>query len=66
MDFSAIELGEKKVGTDHALVALLGVVMMHVDSVEGSIHPGDLLVSGLTAGHAVKADLNKIKAGMLV
>lgn len=66
VDFSAIELGEKKVGTDHALVALLGVVMMHVDSVEGSIHPGDLLVSGLTAGHAVKADLNKIKAGMLV
>ncbi|MBK7054740.1 MAG: discoidin domain-containing protein [Leptospiraceae bacterium] len=66
VDSSCIELGDKKVGTDHVLVALFGVVSMHVDASEGSITYGDILVSGLTAGHGIKADLNKLKPGMLV
>lgn len=66
VESSSLELGEKKQGNEHVLVALLGVIKMHVDAAEGGINPGDLLVSGLTAGHAVKADVNKLKPGMLV
>jgi hypothetical protein len=66
VESSGIELGDKKIGNEYVLVALFGVIQMHVDASDGPITPGELLVSGLTAGHAVKADVNKLKPGMLV
>ncbi len=66
VESSGVQLGDKKLGNDYILVALLGVVNMYVDASDGHITPGELLVSGLTAGHAVKADVNKLKPGMLV
>lgn len=66
VDSAGLELGLKQVSNDFFLVALVGVVFINVDSIDGPISFGDLLVSGLTGGHAVKADLNKIKPGMLV
>ncbi len=66
VDSSSIELGDKKLGNEFVLVALFGVIYMHVDASEGPITPGELLVSGLAAGYAIKADINKLKPGMLV
>jgi hypothetical protein len=58
--------GKESKGLEYALVALLGIARVHVDATQGSIVPGDLLVSGLSSGHAIKADTNKLKPGMLV
>ncbi len=66
VDTSSIVLGEQKFGNDLILVAFSGLVYLHVDAMDGAIFPGDLLVSGLTGGHAVKADPNRLKPGMLV
>lgn len=63
---ACIELGQSMSINDHLLVALYGVVLIFVDASEGAIHPGDLLVSGLVSGHAIKGDSNKIKPGMIV
>ncbi len=57
---------DKNEGKGFVLVALFGVTKINTDSSEGKISYGDLLVTGLTAGHGVKADGNKIKPGMLV
>jgi hypothetical protein len=67
IDSAAIEFGEKKVGNEFVLVGLSGVVKVNVDASEGgAIVPGDLLVSGLAGGVAIKADLHKLEPGMLV
>lgn len=66
VESASVDLGEKKTGNEFVLVALLGVVKLHVDASDGPINAGELLVSGLVAGHAVRADLNKLKPGMLV
>ncbi|TGL61841.1 discoidin domain-containing protein [Leptospira ognonensis] len=58
--------GKESKGMEYALVAFLGLAKLHVDASQGSIIPGDLLVSGLASGHAIKADPNKLKPGMLV
>ncbi|TGN14569.1 discoidin domain-containing protein [Leptospira ilyithenensis] len=58
--------GKESKGLEYALVAFLGIAKLHVDASQGSISPGDLLVSGLASGHAIKADPNRIKPGMLV
>jgi hypothetical protein len=62
----SILFGESKIGNDFVLVAFAGLIYLNVDAIDGAISPGDLLVTGLTGGHAVKADPNKIKPGMLV
>jgi hypothetical protein len=59
-------LGEEKKDPNEGLVAVYGAVLLNVDPSMGMINPGDLLVSGLTSGYAVKADSNKIKPGTLV
>ncbi len=51
---------------EYVLVALLGLAKIHVDATQGSIQPGDILVSGLSSGHAIKADPNRLKPGMIV
>jgi hypothetical protein len=67
VDSASIEFGEKIFGNEFVLVAIYGIVKVNVDSQEGGIIlPGDLLVSGLTAGYACKADQNKLKPGMLL
>ncbi len=66
VDSPSLTLGEGKVDTNDGLVAIYGVVMMNVDPSSGSVSPGDLLVSGLNSGFAIKADPNKIKPGTLV
>jgi hypothetical protein len=66
VDSAALEFGIKKTGNDFVLVAFMGMVFVNVDAIDGSVAPGDLLVSGLTGGHAVKGDPSKIKPGMLV
>jgi hypothetical protein len=58
--------GKENKGLEYVLVAFLGLAKIHVDTSQGSIIPGDLLVSGLASGHAIKADPNKLKTGMLV
>ncbi len=58
--------GKEQKGLEYALVAFIGLAKVHVDASQGSIIPGDLLVSGLVSGHAIKADPNKLKPGMLV
>jgi hypothetical protein len=58
--------GKEAKGLEYALVAILGITRVHVDATQGSIIPGDLLVSGLSSGHAIKADQSKIKPGMLI
>ncbi|NCN09443.1 MAG: carbohydrate-binding protein [Leptospira sp.] len=59
-------LGEEKKDPNEGLVAIYGAVLLNVDPSMGMINPGDLLVSGLTSGYAVKADSNRIKPGTLV
>jgi hypothetical protein len=66
VDSAALELGSKKTGNDFVLIAFMGIVYLNVDAIDGPINPGDLLVSGLTGGHAVKGDSAKIKPGMLI
>lgn len=63
---SLILFGDEKLDQDQIFVALYGVVSLNVDSTAADIQPGDLLVSGLVGGHAIKADPNKLKPGMLV
>jgi len=58
--------GKEIKGLEYALVAFLGFTKIHADATQGGIIPGDLLVSGLASGHAIKADPNKLKPGMLV
>jgi len=58
--------GKESKGLEYALVAFLGIAKIHVDATQGAIVPGDLLVSGLASGHAIKADQNKLKPGMLI
>ncbi|MCE9500440.1 MAG: carbohydrate-binding protein, partial [Leptospira sp.] len=62
---ASLELGEKK-SSDVLLVALSGIVNLNVDASDGEVSPGDLLVAGLSAGYAIKADPAKLKPGMLV
>jgi len=62
----SLVLGKESKSLDHVLVALFGVVKLRVDAGPGSILPGDLLVSGLTSGHLIKADPAKLKVGSLV
>jgi hypothetical protein len=59
-------LGDEKKETTQILVAIMGIAYMNVDTSQGNINPGDLLVSGLTSGHASKADPAKLKPGMVV
>ena len=67
IESAGLELGDRKVGTDHVLVALYGLARINVDGNEGgAIQPGDLLVSALMTGYAAKADMNKIKPGTLI
>ncbi|MCB1176725.1 MAG: discoidin domain-containing protein, partial [Leptospiraceae bacterium] len=64
---ASIELGEKKSGNEFVLVGISGIVKLNVDANEGgAITPGDLIVSGLAGGHGIKADINKLKPGMLL
>lgn len=63
---SSILLGKKKENKDEGIVAFTGVVPMNVDPSMGAIRPGDLLVSGLTGGYAIKADPNRIKPGSII
>ncbi len=62
----SVVLGKEVKSLDHVLVALFGLVRLHVDAQPGSIQPGDLLVSGLSSGHAIKSDPNKLKPGCIV
>ncbi|MEM7179525.1 MAG: discoidin domain-containing protein [Spirochaetota bacterium] len=66
VESASLEFGEHPADDSYVLVALYGYVMMHVDASEGAIVPGDLLVSGLTGGHAVKADSKRLQAGALI
>ncbi|MGV3664633.1 MAG: discoidin domain-containing protein [Leptospira bouyouniensis] len=61
-----VVFGKKEKGVEYVLVALLGMTKIHVDATQVPIYPGDLLVSGLSSGHAIKADPSKLKPGMLV
>ncbi len=61
-----VQLGRDKSKSEDVLVALYGVAKINVDASDGAIHYGDLLVSGLTSGHAVKADVNRLKQGMII
>ncbi|GBF51927.1 F5/8 type C domain protein [Leptospira ryugenii] len=63
---SSMILGKEKKGQEYCLVAMMGVVKIQADASQGAISVGDLLVSGLTSGHVIKADTNKLKPGMLV
>lgn len=63
---ASILFGDDKKDKDEAIVAVSGIVSLNVDPSMGAIYPGDLLVSGLTGGYAIKADPNKIKPGTLV
>ena len=47
-------------------LALAGIVECKVSAENGPIKRGDLLVSSSTQGHAMRADANKIKPGMVV
>ena len=47
-------------------LALAGIVECKVGAENGSIKRGDLLVSSSIAGHAMRADENKVKPGMVV
>lgn len=61
-----VVFGKQEKAVEYVLVALLGITKIHVDASQVPIYPGDLLVSGLASGHAVKADPSKLKPGMLV
>ncbi len=63
---SSLIFGKEYKGLEYVLVAFMGIAKIHVDATQGGIVPGDLLVSGLSSGHAIKADPNRIKPGMLV
>ncbi|MBE7413440.1 MAG: discoidin domain-containing protein [Leptospiraceae bacterium] len=60
----SLVLGEKI--ENSMAVGMFGVVRLNVDASDGEIVPGDILVSSISPGHAVKADLNKTKIGMIV
>jgi hypothetical protein len=47
-------------------LALAGRVKCSVTTENGSIHRGDLLVTSSKSGYAMKADLNKLKPGMVL
>ena len=47
-------------------LALVGVVKCKVTTENGSIKSGDLLVTSSKPGYAMRADLDKIKPGMLI
>lgn len=66
VETAALEFGNYQEDDSFVLVALAGYVMIHVDASEGVIQPGDLLVSGLTGGHAIKADPARLKPGMII
>lgn len=63
---SNLIFGKEEKGVEFALVALVGLAQVHVDATQGSIMPGDILVSGLSSGHAIKADPSKLKPGMVI
>ncbi len=46
----------EKIGDDHALLALLGVVPVKVTDEGGPIAVGDLLIVSSTPGHAMRWD----------
>lgn len=47
-------------------LALAGIVPCKVSTENGSIKRGDLLISAAIPGHAMRAEANQIKAGMLI
>jgi hypothetical protein len=59
-----IILGEN--GADKAIIAHTGRVKVKVDTSNGEISVGDLLVSSPVKGRAMKADSDKLKPGMLL
>ncbi|TGK08822.1 carbohydrate-binding protein [Leptospira fletcheri] len=63
---AALVLGEKPHVEGQWLVAISGVVPACVEAQSHPIHPGDLLVAGLTGGHAVKVASENLKPGSLV
>jgi len=66
-----IVLGEKKIklkkkSKEFKLLALKGIVFCKVTNENGPIKRGDLLVTSSKPGYAMRADLNKLKPGMVV
>ncbi|MBI5098907.1 MAG: hypothetical protein HZB30_06675 [Nitrospirae bacterium] len=59
-----IILGEG--GADKAIIAHTGRVKVKVDTSNGEISVGDLLVASPVKGYAMKADSDKLKPGMLL
>jgi hypothetical protein len=51
---------------NHPPLALAGLVKCKVTDENGAIKRGDLLVTSSKPGHAMRADLDKIKPGMIV
>lgn len=47
-------------------LALAGRALCRVTAEAGKIHPGDLLVTSSTPGCAMKADMDKLKPGMVI
>lgn len=52
--------------TGGAPVAILGVVSCKVSAENGPIHPGDLLVTSSTPGHAMRADRARAQPGTIL
>jgi hypothetical protein len=66
VDSASIQFGSEEESKNHVLMAFSGIVKLNVDASEGQILPGDLIVSGIASGYGIKADLNKLKPGMLI
>lgn len=52
--------------TDRKPIALVGRVLVKVTTEKGPINIGDMLVTSNTPGHAMKADIDKVKPGMIL
>ncbi|PJZ70943.1 carbohydrate-binding protein [Leptospira perolatii] len=63
---AAMVLGERGQMDGFWLVAISGVVSANVEAQSYPVQPGDLLISGLTSGHAVKVAAENLKPGALV
>ncbi|MCM8812580.1 MAG: hypothetical protein NC924_01425 [Candidatus Omnitrophica bacterium] len=53
-------------GEDVQPLALVGIVLCNVSAENGPIRRGDLLVSAAAPGHAMRAELSRVSAGMVV